>query len=145
MRTRKYPVRSENTDQTPFAAICQQMHQMANICLNWLRVASTRPLMMVQAESGCMRSTRLARLKAVSHQLTTQSALQIVALPADFDHPAPLGFDHPRWQLLVYSWLDLDTTRHLMAHLAAKTSLRQCTFFRITPSGCERIVTMDKN
>ena len=132
-------IRQTDEPENPFTSACHHLHVMANISMNWLHIATAQPLQMVQGGQGCMRSVRLARLHPGSHELTAKSALQIVVLPASFDFVQPMGFDHPRWQLLVYSWLEPDLTRSLMAHLREQTDVSDCRFFRVAADGCHLI------
>ena len=131
-----------HTNENPvnaFTAACQRMHDLTTICHNWLLITDPRLTMAVPYETGCMRSLRLARLKPVTHEVTTQSALQLVVIPAQFDDVRHQGYERPRWQVLVYSWLGRDITRRLIAHLHSKTDLSGCTFFLVHSKDCERL------
>ena len=126
-----------NIENSPFILACQQMHQAANACFNWLNMVQHGSVQMVHAELGCVRSTRLARLHPGSRELTSQSALQWVVLPAQFDDPGQHGYDHQRWSLFVYSWMGSELTEQLRQHLATKMELKDCTFFLVKDKGCE--------
>lgn len=125
----------ENTGNA-FAAACLKKLNVANSCLNWLHNAGEQHYMAVHAASGCMRSTRLAVLQPVTHELTARSALQVVVLPAAFDGVRHKGYDHPRWQLLVYSWLGREATLHLVEHLGARFDMADLRFFLVRPTEC---------
>lgn len=126
--------------ENAFTKSCQLMHSLANVCHNWLLLSSEQPTKTVFDESGCMRSVRLARLKPVTHEVTPQSALQLAVLPAEFDGVRYHGYERPRWQLLVYSWLGAEATRQLVGHLQSKELIPQpCTFFLVTAQGCEKL------
>ena len=123
-----------------FTKSCQLMHTLANTCHNWLLLTSEQPTKTIFADSGCLRSARLARLRPVTHEVTPQSALQLVVLPADFDGVRFRGYNHPRWQLLVYSWLGAEATRQLICHLQSKELVPpQCTFFLVKAGECEKM------
>lgn len=120
-----------------FEDACQKKLNVANCCLNWLHNASQQHHQAVHASSGCMRSTRLAVLQPVTHELTARSAVQIVVLPAAFDGVQHKGYDRPRWQLLVYSWLGREDTQHLMAYLRDRLDTSDMRFFLVRAYECE--------
>ena len=130
---------SNDNATTPFAQACQQMHLAANACLNWLIMAQRGSLQMVHAEMGCARSTRLARLHPGSHELSPQSALQLVVMPTQFDDVRQHGYDHQRWQTLIYSWLGRELTEQLRQHLASKMNMKNCKFFLVRSGECEKV------
>lgn len=128
---------NQTLGEAAFLEACQQMNSMKNAAINWFCVAMPTPLQTVTHEQGCLRSVRLARLKPVSHELTSQSVLQIVVLPASFDTPGVHAFAHQRWHLLVYSWLDSGLTQSLIAYWRQRFNLAACTFLRVAANGCE--------
>ena len=119
-----------------FADACQKKLAVVNICLNWLHNAGSQQLQPLHASSGYMRSTRLAVLQPVPHEVTSHSALQVVVLPAAFDDVRHSGYDRPRWQLLVYSWLSRDDTQRIIAHLRARLDTANLRFFLVRPGEC---------
>ena len=123
-------------DMNSFAETCKLMNTMANICRNWLQGEQAMPTEMLRVEGGGMRSVRLARLVPITHEVTAQSALQRVVMPAAFDDPLHCGFAHQRWQLLVYSWLDQKAMQSLLLYLDGRLDCRMLSFFRVTPSSC---------
>lgn len=125
--------------ENAFTNACQKMHNMGNACHNWLQQTQNMATLAVVAESGCMRSLRLARLKPVSHEVTAQSAMQVAVVPAAFDGVRHRGYDRPAWGLLVYSWLGRETTTQLINHLQARMPLSDCTFFLVRADGCEKL------
>lgn len=133
---------SQNNGENPFVSACQMLNHIAVSTLNWLQVASTDKLHTVRHEQGCLRSLRFARTNRVSDIVTPKSALQVVLLPANFDHARPLGTDHPQWHLLVYSWLDKATTERLVFHLKEKADGNiHCRIFRVEAAACQPIAT----
>ena len=131
----------KNTDlrANPFIAACQRLNDMANICHNWLTLAGGHTTDMLRAERGCMRSVRLARTVPVTHEPTAQSALQLVVMPESFDGVRQRGYDHSRWQLMVYSWLGRELTLRLREELASKTDVGSCTFFLVEAQQCVKL------
>lgn len=115
------------------------MHNMANSCRNWLQAANMQATQSVTAESGCMRSLRLAVLQPVTHELTPQSMLQLVVVPGSFGDMQHSAYERPDWQLLVYSWLGRTATQQLHDHLQVKESLAGCTFFLVHADECEKL------
>lgn len=131
--------RNNKPTENPFIEACRHMHDMANICRNWVGLTSGRPTDMVHYERGCMRSTQLAWLAPVTHEPTAQSALQLVVLPESFNDVLQRGYDHSRWQLMVYSWLGRELTLRLREELASKTDLSSCTFFLVEAKQCVKL------
>ncbi len=119
-----------------FTEACRLKNTLANICMNWLHVSSNSQVQLIHTESGCMRSTRLAKLKPVTHEVTANSALQLVVLPAAFDDLSHRGYEHQKWQLMVYSWLGPENTQRLIAHLCSKVEHLSARFFLVTPTEC---------
>lgn len=132
----------KNQEETgnAFTKACQKKNNIANICLNWLHNEGQQHYLAVNASSGCMRSTRLAVLQPVTHELTDRSALQIVVLPAAFDGVRHKGYDHPRWQLLVYSWLSREDSERLIAHLGDRLDSADMRFFLVRARECVKCV-----
>ncbi len=128
-----------SNSENAFIEACQRMHNLGNACHNWLQQTQSTATTSISAESGCLRSVRLARLKPVTHEVTAQSALQLAVLPAQFDGVRHRGYDRPCWQLLIYSWLGRDVTALLISHLSARMPLNGCTFFLVHADGCERL------
>ena len=83
-----------------------------------------------------MRSTRLAVLEPVTHEVTARSAVQVVLMPATFEGIIYSGYDRPRWQLFVYSWLGREDTVHLIAHLRTRLDTANIRFFLVHPNEC---------
>ncbi|MBQ9357871.1 MAG: hypothetical protein IJT98_11370 [Prevotella sp.] len=132
----------QNDGENPFVNACQLLNQMSVSVFNWLQVAINGQLQTVRHEQGCMRSIRLAYTDHVSGMITRKSAVQIVLLPDSFDHPRPLGTDHPLWHLLIYSWLDTATTERLVYHLKEKAAGRiHCRLFRPDGASFKPVVT----
>ncbi len=125
--------------RSPFGHACQQMHTMANVCQNYLLMVHQPVTQTVYVERGCMRSARLACLTPGSHEVSSRSALQIVLLPASFDHFGIHLYDHTRWQLLVYSWLNRQDTLQIIRHLKSQFDCSSTSFFLVMANGCERI------
>ena len=122
-----------------YVAACQQLHHVANICHNWLNVTSTQSTQLIQTEGNSMRSVRLAVLKPVTHEVTADSLLQLVVLPASFEDPRHRGLESRQWQLLIYSWLTHEQTERLREHVFSKIALKECSVFRVSHAGCEKI------
>ena len=122
-----------------FTDACQKKLNVANSCINWLNNAGKQHLMAVHAASGYMRSTRIAVLKPVTHEVTDRSALQVVVLPAAFDGVRQKGYDRPKWQLLVYSWLGREETLQLATHLRDRLDTSGIRFFLVRPNECVRL------
>ena len=127
---------TQHEQTNAFIEACQQKITLANICMNWLRVSSNILVEAVHTESGCMRSTRLAMLKPVTHEVTADSALQLVVLPAAFDDLRHRGYEHQRWQLMVYSWLGPEDTQRLISHLCSKVEGLSARFFLVKGGEC---------
>lgn len=129
----------KNREETrnAFTDACQKKLNVANICLNWLNNDGQHQLLTVNAASGCMRSTRLAVLQPVTHEITARSALQIVVLPAAFDGVQHKGYNHPRWQLLVYSWIGRENTMRLVSHLRDRLDTSNMRFFLVRANECQ--------
>ena len=123
-------------NENPFTEACKKMHHAATICHNWLNLSYPRASLPVRLEQGCMKSVRLALLEPGSQLVTSGSALQIVVLPAAFDGVRQQGFEHDKWQLLVYSWLGREHTRHLKEHLKSKMDCSYTSFFLVHPNEC---------
>ena len=128
--------KNQEETRNAFANACQKKLNVANICLNWLHNAGRQQLQAVHTASGYMRSTRLAVLRPVTHELTARSALQIVVLPAAFDGVRYKGYDRPRWQLLVYSWLGRADTERLVAHLRDRLDTADMHFLLVRGHEC---------
>jgi hypothetical protein len=129
--------KNQEETRNAFTDACQKKLNVANICMNWLHNASQQQLQAVHAASGCMRSTRLAVLQPVTHELTARSALQVVVLQAAFDGVQHKGYDRPKWQLLVYSWLGLENTERLITHLRDRLDITDMRFFLVRANECQ--------
>ena len=128
--------KNQEETRNAFTDACQKKLNVANICLNWLHNDGQQQLMAIHASSGYMRSTRLAVLQAVTHEVTHRSAMQVVVLPAAFDGVQHKGYDRPRWQLLVYSWLGRENTQRMIAHLRARVDTADIRFFLVRANEC---------
>ena len=128
--------KNQEETRNAYTDACQKKLNVVNSCLNWLHNASGQQLQAVHASSGCMRSTRLAVLQPVTHEVTHRSALQVVVLPAAFDGVQHKGYDRPKWQLLVYSWLGREDTQHLITHLRARLDIADMRFFLVRAHEC---------
>ena len=128
--------KNQETTFNAFIDACQKKLAIANCCLNWLHNAGEQHYATVHIASGCMRSTRLAVLKPVTHEVSERSALQIVVLPAAFDGVQHKGYDRPKWQLLVYSWIGHEATLHLKEHLRDRFDTADLRFFLVRPNEC---------
>ena len=118
-----------------FTEACQKKLNVANTCLNWLHNTGWQ-LQAMHASSGCMRSTRLAVLEPVTHEVTARSAVQVVLMPAIFEGVIYSGYNRPRWQLFVYSWLGREDTVHLIAHLRTRMDTANIRFFLVRRNEC---------
>ena len=133
--------RKRNAEATsPFTNYCILQRNMANTIHNWLTVSRAQTTQMIYVEQGCMRSVRLACLQKGSHEVTKQSLVQLVVIPANFDNPQQRGIDHKNWQLLIYSWLNTEDTRRMIQHLQDKQCTGIISYFRVRKDGCEKIV-----
>ena len=135
---KKYNKKSAE-EQTPFVTTCQAMHNMMNISRNWLLLAQPHSLQTIYAESGCMRSARLARLAPVTKEVTSQSALQFVVLPASFDAPGVHLYEHRQWSIMLYSWLGEELTQKLYEHLSQRTDCHALRCLLVGATGCELV------
>lgn len=125
--------------QNPFTLACQRMHALANACRNRIELTQSVKAECIHAESGCLRSTRIAVLKPVTREVTAASYVQLALIPYSFDDPRYRGYDHPRWHVLVYSWLGTTATQQLITYLRQDDTLADVSFFTVTATGCEKI------
>ena len=132
--------RTANTGDA-FIQACQKMHNVANICQNWLLLVSPQPLQLIPSVGGCRRSMRLARLAPVTHELTANSALLLAVVPAEFDSLRFHGYERPKWRIMVYSWLGREQTLSLISHLHTKLDCRDMAFLLNATHACELLTT----
>ncbi|MCR4808732.1 MAG: hypothetical protein K5896_02605 [Prevotella sp.] len=128
--------KNQEETRNAFTNACQKKLYVVNICLNWLHNEGQQQLMAIHASSGCMRSTRLAVLQPVTHEVTHHSAIQVVVMPAAFDGVRHKGYDRPRWQLFVYSWLGREDTQRMIAHLRNHLDIADMHFFLVRAKDC---------
>ena len=128
--------KNQQTAYKAFADACEKKLNVVNSCMNWLHNVGQQQFQAIHAASGCMRSTRLAVLRPVTHEVTDRSALQMVVLPAAFDGVRHKEYDRPKWQLLIYSWLGHEDTTRLIAHLRDRFDTADMRFFLVRPHEC---------
>lgn len=128
-----------NPGTNAFTEGCQRLHTLSNVCKNWIATDMKLLTKTMKVEAGCMRSYRLARLTPVTHEVTMQSALHLSLLPASYDGIVYSGYDRPKWNIHIYSWLGVEQTQRLLKHLRCKVDCDGIIFFIVKPKTCERI------
>jgi hypothetical protein len=133
-------MKRNNTSSThTFTNACQRLHNLSNICMNWIATHTSLPVQRVTCESGCMRSDRLARLTPVTHEVTSRSFVQLTLLPDSFSDLRHRGYEHQGWVIHIYSWLPADDTKRLVAHLLSKEDCKGVTLFAVKPKTCQKV------